>query len=61
MTCGDHVKWITDEKSRNDRSVSKGETRSKENGRGLKKRVRNGDDRYRCKGKQPMSKGLGCE
>ena len=26
VTCGDHVKWITDEKSRMDRSVSKGET-----------------------------------
>ena len=30
VTCGDHVKWITDEKSRKDRSVSKGETMSKE-------------------------------
>jgi len=28
VTCGDHVKWITDEKSRKDRSVSKGETMS---------------------------------
>ena len=37
VTCGDHVKWITDEKSRKDRSVSKGETMSKENGRDLKK------------------------
>ena len=36
VTCGDHVKWITDEKSRKDRSVSKGETMSKENGRDLK-------------------------
>ena len=58
VTCGDHVKWITDEKSRKDRSVSKGETMSKENGRDLKKRVRTGDGRYRCKGKQPRSKGL---
>ena len=36
VTCGDHVKWITDENSRKDRSVSKGETMSKENGRDLK-------------------------
>jgi len=36
VTCGDHVKWITDEKSRKDRSVSKGETMGKENGRDLK-------------------------
>ena len=36
VTCGDHFKWITDEKSRKDRSVSKGETMSKENGRHLK-------------------------
>ena len=28
VTGGDHVKWITNEKSRKDRSVSKGETMS---------------------------------
>jgi len=28
VTCGDHVKWITDEKSKKDRSVSKGATMS---------------------------------
>ena len=28
VTCGDQVKWITDKKSRKDRSVSKGETMS---------------------------------
>ena len=58
VTCGDHVKWIPDEKSRKDRSVSKGETTSKENDGDLKKRVRTGDDRHRCKGKQQRSKGL---
>jgi len=26
VTCEDHVKWITDEKSRKDRSVTKSET-----------------------------------
>ena len=40
VTCGDHVKWITDEKSRKDRSVSKGETMSIEKDSDLKRRVR---------------------
>ena len=58
VTCGDHVKWITDEKSRKDRSVSKGETRSIEKDSDLKRRVRIGDSRHRCKEKQQRSKGL---
>ena len=33
VTCEDHVKWITNEKSRKDRSVSRGETTSL--GRGI--------------------------
>ena len=41
VTCGDHVKWITDEKSRKDRSMSKGQTMSLERDRDLKRRVRN--------------------
>jgi len=32
VACEDHVKWITNEKSRKDRSVSKGETMSLERG-----------------------------
>ena len=40
VTCGDHVKWITDEKSRKDRSVNKGETMSLERDSYLKRRVR---------------------
>ena len=58
MTCGDLVKWITDEKSRKDRSVSKGETMSLEKDSDLKRRVRIGDSRHRCKEKQQRSKGL---
>ena len=54
VTCGDHVKWITDEKSRKDRSVSKGETMSIEKDSDLKRRVRIG----RCKENQQWSKGL---
>ena len=45
VTCGDHVKWITDERSRKDRSVSKGETMSIEKDSDLKRRVRIGDIR----------------
>ena len=40
VTCEDHVKWITNEKSRKDRSVSKGETISLERGINLKMRFR---------------------
>ena len=58
VTCGDHVKWITDEKSRKDRSVSKGETMSIEKDSDLKRRVRIGDSQHRCKVKQKRSKGL---
>jgi len=58
MTCGDLVKWITDEKSRKDRSVSKGETMSLEKDSDLKRRVRIGDIRHKCKEKQQRSKGL---
>ena len=58
VTCGDHVKWITDEKSRKDRSVSKGETMSIERDSDLKRRVGIGDSRHRCKEKQQRSKGL---
>ena len=58
VTCGDHVKWITDEKSRKDRSVIKGETMSIEKDSDLKRRVRIGDSRHRCKEKQQRSKGL---
>ena len=58
MTCEDHVKWITDEKSRKDRSVSKGETMSLERDSDLKRRFRIGDCRHRCKEKQQRSKGL---
>ena len=39
-TCEDHVKWITNEKSRKDRSVSKGETMSLERCIDLKMRLR---------------------
>ena len=58
VTCGDHVKWITDEKSKKDRSVSKGETMSLERDSDLKRRVRIGDSRHGCKEKQQRSKGL---
>ena len=63
MTCGDHVKCITDEKSRKDRSVSKGETMSIEKDSDLKRRVRTGDSRHRCKekyrGLKDLSQGAG--
>ena len=63
VTCGDHVKWITDEKSRKDRSVSKGETMSIEKDSDLKRRVRIGDSRHRCKesnrGLKDLSQGAG--
>jgi len=58
VTCGDHVKWITNEKSKKDRSVSKGETTSLERDSDLKRTVRIGDSRHRCKTKQQRSKGL---
>ena len=58
VTCGDHVKWITNEKSKKDRSVSKGETMSLERDSDLKRTVRIGDSRHRCKTKQQRSKGL---
>ena len=58
VTCEDHVKWITNEKSRKDRSVSKGETMSLERGIDLKMGFRIGDSRHRCKEKQQRSKGL---
>ena len=40
VTCEDHVKWVTNEKSRKDRSVSKGETMSLERCIDLKMRLR---------------------
>ena len=58
MTCGDHVKWITNEKSKKDRSVSKGEKMSLERDSDLKRTVRIGDSRHRSKEKQQRSKGL---
>ena len=58
VTCGDHVKWITNKKSKKDRSVSKGETMSLERDSDLKRTVRIGDSRHRCKEKQQRSKGL---
>ena len=64
VTCGDHVKWITDEKSRKDRSVSEGETMSIEKDSDLKRRVRIGDSRHRCvlksnRGLKDLSQGAG--
>jgi len=58
VTCGDHVKWITNEKSKKDRSVSKGEKMSLERDSDLKRTVRIGDSRHRSKEKQQRSKGL---
>jgi len=58
VTCEDHVKWITNDKSRKDRSVSKGETMSLERDSDLKRRCRIGNNRHRCKEKQQRSKGL---
>ena len=40
MTCEGHVKWVTNEKSRKDRSVSKGEMMSLERCINLKMRYR---------------------
>jgi len=40
VTCEDHVKWVTNEKSRKDRSVTKGETISLERCIDLKMRFR---------------------
>ena len=58
VTCEDHIKWITNEKSRKDRDVSKGETMSLERDSDLKRRFRIGDSWHRCKEKQQRSKGL---
>ena len=58
VTCEDHVKWITNEKSRKDRSVSKGETMSLERDSDLKRKCGIGDSWHKCKEKQQRSKGL---
>jgi len=55
VTCGDHVKWITNEKSKKDRSESKGETMSLEGDSDLKRTVRIGDSRHRDRNEVPIS------